>query len=136
MAQWNVIGHGLFASEPIGNLFYLLEVIFEISKWFFIIKPPVFWGVDVSIEIYELLLLFSIISSCSKKASFAEDPLLPKLLCIHEGGRTRWWFVRVHRQTTFEKRYCCHKRNYLKTMGWNGENFFERYKNIGKTQSP
>ena len=74
-----MIGHGLFASEPIGNLFYLLEVIFEIPKWFFIIKPPVFCGVDVSTEIYELLLLFSIISSCSKKASFAEDPLLPKL---------------------------------------------------------
>ena len=78
MAQWNVIGHGLFASELTGNLFYLLEVIFEIPKWYFIIQPPAFWGADVSIEIYQLLLLFSIISSCSKKALFPEDSLLPK----------------------------------------------------------
>ena len=28
----NMIGHGLFASEPLGNLFYLHVVIFEIPK--------------------------------------------------------------------------------------------------------
>ena len=38
LAQWNMTGHGLFASEPIGNLFYLHAVIFEIPKKCFIIK--------------------------------------------------------------------------------------------------
>ena len=57
-----MIGHRLFASEPIGNLFYLHAVIFEIPKQYFIIKPPACWDADVSIEIYELLLLFSIIT--------------------------------------------------------------------------
>ena len=57
-----MIGHRLFASEPIGNLFYLHAVIFEIPKQYFIIKPPACWGADVSIEINELLLLFSIIT--------------------------------------------------------------------------
>ena len=57
-----MIGRGLFASEPIGNLFYLHAVIFEIPKQYFIIKPPACWGADVSIEIYELLLLLSIIT--------------------------------------------------------------------------
>ena len=33
-------GHRLFASEPIGNVFYLHAVIFEIPKQLFIIKPP------------------------------------------------------------------------------------------------
>ena len=55
-----MIGHGLFASEPIGNFFSLHAVIFEILKYYFIIKPPACWVTDVSIEIYELLLLFSI----------------------------------------------------------------------------
>ena len=32
LAQWNMIGHQLFASELIGNLFYLHAVIFEIPK--------------------------------------------------------------------------------------------------------
>ena len=31
-AQWNMAGHWLFASEPIGNLFYLDAVMFEIRK--------------------------------------------------------------------------------------------------------
>ena len=57
-----MIGHQLFAIEPIGNLSYLHAVIFEIPKQYFIIKPPACSGVDVSIEIYELLLLFSIIT--------------------------------------------------------------------------
>ena len=57
-----MIGHRLFASKPIGSLFYLHAVIFEIPKQYFIIKPPACWGADVSIEIYELLLLFSIIT--------------------------------------------------------------------------
>ena len=30
----------IFASEPIGSLFYLHMVIFENPKWYFIIKPP------------------------------------------------------------------------------------------------
>ena len=62
LAQWNKIGHWLFASEPIGNVFHLHAVISKIPKLCFIIKPPACWGADVSIEIYELLLLFSIIS--------------------------------------------------------------------------
>ena len=40
LAQWHMIQHRLFDSEPIGNVFYLQA--------------------DVSIEIYKLLLLFSI----------------------------------------------------------------------------
>ena len=57
----------LFASEPIENLFYMHAVIFEIPKQLFIIKPPDCWGADVSIEIYELLLMFSIISPWTNK---------------------------------------------------------------------
>ena len=51
----------MFASESIGNLFYLHAAIFEISKQCFIINPPVCWCADVSIKIYELSLLFSLI---------------------------------------------------------------------------
>ena len=54
-----MIGHRLFV---LWNLSYLHAVIFEIPKQYFIIKPPACWGADVSIEIYELLLLFSIIT--------------------------------------------------------------------------
>ena len=57
-----MIGHRLFASEPIGNFFYLHAVIFEIPKQYFIIEPPAYCGTDVLIEIYELLLQFSIIT--------------------------------------------------------------------------
>ena len=57
-----MIGHGLFASEPKGNLFHLHAIIFEIPKKCFVIEPPARWGTDVSIEIYEFLLLFSIIT--------------------------------------------------------------------------
>ena len=64
LAQLNMVRHRLFASEPIGNLFYLHAVIFETPKQYFIIKPPACWGADVLIEIYELLLLFSIITPC------------------------------------------------------------------------
>ena len=53
-----MIGHQLSDSEPIGNIFYLQVAVFEIR---FIIKPPACSGADVSIEIYQLLLLFSII---------------------------------------------------------------------------
>ena len=59
-----MIAYGLLASEPVGNLFYLHAVILEIPKQYFIIKPPSCRGTDVSIEIYELLLLFSIITPC------------------------------------------------------------------------
>ena len=72
-----MIGHQLFASELIGNLFYLPAVIFEIPKEYFIIKPPACWGADVSIEMYELLLLFSIINSWFT-ISCAEDVHLVK----------------------------------------------------------
>ena len=30
LAQWNMIGHRLFDSEPIGNIFYLHAAVFEI----------------------------------------------------------------------------------------------------------
>ena len=59
LTQWNMIRRRLFASEPIGNFFYLHVVIFEIPKYYFIVKPPACWDADVSIEIYELLLLFT-----------------------------------------------------------------------------
>ena len=35
-----MIEHKLFASEPIGSLFYLYAVIFEIRKRDFVIKLP------------------------------------------------------------------------------------------------
>ena len=44
--------------------FLLYVVIFEISKQHFTIKPHACWGANVAIEIYELLLLFSIITPC------------------------------------------------------------------------
>ena len=55
-----MIGHRLFISAPIGNVFYLYAAIFEIPMYRFIIKPPACccWGADVSIDIYQLLLLF------------------------------------------------------------------------------
>ena len=60
LVQLNMIGHQLFASEPIGNLFYLHEVIFEIPKYSFLSKPPAWRGAGASMEIYELLVPFSI----------------------------------------------------------------------------
>ena len=66
LAQWHMIGHQLFVSAPIGNVFYLHAAIFEIPMQRFIIKPPACWGTDVSVDSYQLLLLFSIISPCSK----------------------------------------------------------------------
>ena len=57
-----MIGDQLFDSEPIGNIFCLHAAIFEISKEHFIIKPLACRGTDISIKIYQLLLLFSIIS--------------------------------------------------------------------------
>ena len=61
LAQWNMIGNQLSDSEPIGNIFYQQAAIFEIPEERFIMKPPSCSGADVSIEIYQLLLLFSII---------------------------------------------------------------------------
>ena len=52
----------LFASEPIENIFYLGATIYETPNNRFIINPPAYWGMDFSIEICELLLLFNIIS--------------------------------------------------------------------------
>ena len=62
LTQGNVIGHRFFAIEPRGNIFFLQPASFEIPKWRFIIKPPACWGTGVSIEIYDSLLLCSIIS--------------------------------------------------------------------------
>ena len=53
----------LFDCEPIRNIFYLPAAIFEIPRPWFIIKPPACIGPDVSIETYQLLLLFTIIIS-------------------------------------------------------------------------
>ena len=52
-------------SELIRNFFYLYAAMFETPMWCFIRKPPAYRGTDVSIEIYQLLLLFSITSPCS-----------------------------------------------------------------------
>ena len=56
-----MIGHRLFVSEPIGNVFYLHAPIFENLVQHFI-KPPACLEVDVSIDIYQLLFLFDITS--------------------------------------------------------------------------
>ena len=53
----------LFDCEPIRNIFYLPAAIFEIPRPWFIIKPPACIGPDVSIETYQLLLLFTNIIS-------------------------------------------------------------------------
>ena len=42
LAQWNMIGHQFFDSEPIANIFYLQVAIFEFPKYRFIKKPPTF----------------------------------------------------------------------------------------------
>ena len=88
MAQRNMIGRPLFAIEPIGNLSYLHVVIFEISKQYFIIKPPACWGADVSIEIHELLLLFSIITPWWKWG----NPLMSK-------ERLRWYWCKCKQKS-------------------------------------
>ena len=83
-----MIRHRLFASEPVGNLLYLHAVIFEIPKSLFIIKPPACWGANVSIEIYELLLLFSITSSWYKlnKLSFPGGSFCVIRLTLFKSG--------------------------------------------------
>ena len=50
---------GCLSVKPIGNLFYLHAGIFEIPMEHFIIKPTAYWGVDVSIDIYQLSLLLT-----------------------------------------------------------------------------
>ena len=60
-----MIRHRLFAIEPIGNLSYLHAVILEISKQYFIII----------IDIYELLILFSIITPCLNKNTRTYIPI-------------------------------------------------------------
>ena len=55
-------GPPLFDSKPIQNVFYLHAATFEIAKERFIIKLPNCCGTDFSVEIYQLLLLFSNIS--------------------------------------------------------------------------
>ena len=57
-------GRQLFDSEPTRNIFYLHMGIFEIPKYHVIIKPPAYRGSGVSIETYQLLLLFSTICPC------------------------------------------------------------------------
>ena len=63
-AQWHLNGHRLFVSKPKGIVFYRHTAIFKIQIYLFITKPLVCWGADVSIDICQLLLLFSIISPC------------------------------------------------------------------------
>ena len=57
-------GHQLFDSESITRIFSLYETIFEPRDESFIIKPYC-WGTNGSLEIYQLLLQFSIISLSS-----------------------------------------------------------------------
>ena len=90
LAQWNMTGDRLFGTEPIGNILYWQAAIFKILNWRFKIKAPAGWDTNVSIEIYQLLLLFGIISPCSKghqKFSFLElfsfmHPCIPHLLTM------------------------------------------------------
>ena len=56
-----LIGNPFCDSQQIENIFCLHAAIFEIPKWRFRIKSPACWGTDVSIDMYHLLLLFSII---------------------------------------------------------------------------
>ena len=60
LAQWHMIGHRLLDSVPKWNVIYMHGAIFEVPMQRFIIKPPACWGEYISIEIYELLLLFNI----------------------------------------------------------------------------
>ena len=62
LTYWHKIWHRLFDSVPIKNIFYRHVAIFEIPIWCFISKPPACWGTELSIEIYQLLLLFRITS--------------------------------------------------------------------------
>ena len=55
LVQWHRIGHWLFVSEPVGNVFFLHAAIFEIPM-------PACWGADFSVDVYQLLLLSHIIS--------------------------------------------------------------------------
>ena len=55
-----MIRHPLFANGLKGNFFYLLASIFEILRQRFIVKPPACRGGEISIDIYELLLLNSL----------------------------------------------------------------------------
>ena len=57
-----MIGHCLFTSEGIRKVFCLYVAIFEIPMWCFIKKLPACWGTDVSIDIFQFLLLCSITS--------------------------------------------------------------------------
>ena len=82
-SQTWLIGHPFCGSQQIGNIFCLHAAISEIPKWRFRIKSPACWGTDVSIDMYHLLLLFSIILpwlkvdyKCPQNYTF----LIPKLL--------------------------------------------------------
>ena len=56
-----MIGNRLFTREPIRSLFSLHVAVFKIAKWCFIIKPTACWDRNISLEIYELLLLLTLI---------------------------------------------------------------------------
>ena len=71
-----MIRYLLFHGEPRGNIFCLHVAIFEIPKYCFIIKPPACWGRDVSIKIYQLLLVFSIISPWIHAYQVLREPFL------------------------------------------------------------
>ena len=89
MAQWNMIGHRLFASELIGNPFYLHAITFEISKKYFVIKPPVCWGVDILIEIYSCFLQEEQISKSSERGH-PQDVYGTQLRDVMG---TKWWDI-------------------------------------------
>ena len=71
LAEQHMIRHRLLDSQPIGNVFYLHAAIFETSVQRSIIKLPACSGADVQIEIYQLLLLFSIISRWIMRTSIS-----------------------------------------------------------------
>ena len=84
MANWHMIGHRLFVRKSIGNVFYLRAGIFGIRMQCFIIKPPACWGAHISIDIYQLWLLFSIISPWSKQ--IAKNGFSQTLVVLYKNG--------------------------------------------------
>ena len=106
-----MIGYWLFASKPIENLFYLRMAIFEIPKYCFIIKLPACWGADVSIEIYELLLLFTIISPCFDE-SFCHDPFYVTFL------NDFLFFIEQIALKVYRKSFLQFPKFYIHTLLW------------------
>ena len=104
LAEWNMIGRRLFNDiEPIGNIFYLHEAIIEVPKQRFIIKPPGCWGMDLLTEIYQLLLMFGIISPWSRSL----DWRIP----------ANTYLLKVNNSYTRKRRKICSKLT-IKTPEW------------------